>query len=224
MMYAPSRLLIPLIWTNSSHTALINFANRNTTSSYNDKDIYLGYFGAVGLTVPIVLVIRSLTAGHIDGIPFEMWRFLARNFTTWMAASFAGMTNLSIVRRKELKDGIAVFSPYSGHYLGRSRVAGSQAIFRTGFSRVMIGLSLMAYPFIWLALRQSEYLRATRFGLRGALLVAHGLSFWFWFIFSLSIFPRIGTIKATELESQFRHLKDPVTHQRLTHFLYNRGL
>ena len=128
MMYASKSFLIPIIWLNSSQTAILNFSNRNTTSSYTDKDIYWGYFGAIAVTAPIVLSIRFLSAQYINRIRIPMLRFISTNLTTWIAASFAGITNLSIVRRKELKDGIAVFSPITGLYQGRSRYAGSVAV------------------------------------------------------------------------------------------------
>lgn len=61
MMYA-QKALIPVIWMNSTHTAILNFSNRNTTSSYSDKDIYWGYLGAILATAPLVLGIRYLSA------------------------------------------------------------------------------------------------------------------------------------------------------------------
>ena len=148
MMYASKTMLIPFIWLNSTHTAILNFSNRNTTSPYTDKDIYWGYLGAIAVTAPLVLSIRSLSATFISNIYSPMVRFVCTNLTTWMAASFAGMTNLSIVRRKELKEGIAVFSPITGLYQGKSRYAGSLAVWQTGVSRVSIGLSMMVYPLI----------------------------------------------------------------------------
>ena len=66
MMYASKSLLIPIIWLNSTHTAILNFSNRNTTSSYTDKDIYWGYFGAVTVTAPLVIAIRSLSAPYLN--------------------------------------------------------------------------------------------------------------------------------------------------------------
>lgn len=61
-------------------------------------------------------------------IKFPIVRLGLTNLTTWMAASFAGITNLAIVRRKEIKEGVAVFSPITGLYQGRSIKAGSKAV------------------------------------------------------------------------------------------------
>ena len=79
----------------------MNYGNRNASSAYTHVDIARGYLGAVVVSVGIALGSRTLLANALKTLKGP--RYFVLNATlNYLAAAFAGATNLALMRFKEL--------------------------------------------------------------------------------------------------------------------------
>lgn len=85
----------------------MNYGNRNASSDYTVKDLTRGYLGAVAVSVSIALGSRILLKNALSSLKGP--KFFVLNATlNYLAAAFAGATNLALMRFKELEEGIEV--------------------------------------------------------------------------------------------------------------------
>ena len=71
---------------------------------------------------------------------------LTNAFLNYIAAAFAGFANCSLMRQKELFDGIKVYNQDGSVCYGRSVKAGQTAILQTGMSRFILPLPVLFFP------------------------------------------------------------------------------
>eukprot|EP00352_Strombidinopsis_acuminata_P009013 CAMPEP_0176351688 /NCGR_PEP_ID=MMETSP0126-20121128/10421_1 /TAXON_ID=141414 ORGANISM="Strombidinopsis acuminatum, Strain SPMC142" /NCGR_SAMPLE_ID=MMETSP0126 /ASSEMBLY_ACC=CAM_ASM_000229 /LENGTH=79 /DNA_ID=CAMNT_0017702341 /DNA_START=586 /DNA_END=825 /DNA_ORIENTATION=- len=79
----------------------MNYGNRNISSTSSVSDLAKGYTGAVVTSCGIAFTSRTLMAKQLSAL-----YVLANAGLSWLAAAFAGASNLMLMRFKELQDGI----------------------------------------------------------------------------------------------------------------------
>lgn len=107
------------------------------------------------------------------------------------------------MRRTEIKNGIDVLDKTSHESLGKSQKCAKVAVLQTAFSRIFLGLSMFVPPAILIAIEKAK-MTPTRAPHKYAL----ELSLLFIQLYcaipiSLALFPRMGTIKAADLEPEY---------------------
>ena len=112
---------------NQTYNAGMNYGNRNASSEYTISDLARGYSAAVVTSVGIALISRTLMAKQLATLTGP--RLLMTNaFLNWLAAALAGFANCSLMRQKELFEGINVTSKDGTVNYGKSIEAGKSAL------------------------------------------------------------------------------------------------
>jgi tricarboxylate carrier len=129
-------------WMNQSQNALVNYFNRNATSTVTDTVLAASYTGAVTSAMTIgyglsQLVKRSFT-------PERATSFL--KFIALPTSMVASSVNCLIMRWPETSTGITVYSDDTGEEIGKSTVAAKKAIKETVFSRMLLQLPVFVFP------------------------------------------------------------------------------
>eukprot|EP00352_Strombidinopsis_acuminata_P005714 CAMPEP_0176357876 /NCGR_PEP_ID=MMETSP0126-20121128/15112_1 /TAXON_ID=141414 ORGANISM="Strombidinopsis acuminatum, Strain SPMC142" /NCGR_SAMPLE_ID=MMETSP0126 /ASSEMBLY_ACC=CAM_ASM_000229 /LENGTH=83 /DNA_ID=CAMNT_0017711723 /DNA_START=586 /DNA_END=837 /DNA_ORIENTATION=+ len=83
----------------------MNYGNRNISSTSSVSDLAKGYTGAVVTSCGIAFTSRTLMAKQLSALKGSRY-VLANAGLSWLAAAFAGASNLMLMRFKELQDGI----------------------------------------------------------------------------------------------------------------------
>mmetsp|Transcript_38861 Transcript_38861/g.50879 ORF Transcript_38861/g.50879 Transcript_38861/m.50879 type:complete len:88 (+) Transcript_38861:328-591(+) len=87
----------------------MNYGNRNASSEYTNGDLARGYSAAVVTSCGIALVSRTLMAKTLSSLSGP--RLILMNaFLNYLAAAFSGFANCTLMRQKELFEGIKVFN------------------------------------------------------------------------------------------------------------------
>jgi hypothetical protein len=197
---------------NQSQNALVNYFNRNATSSASDAALAASYGGAVTSAISIGYglsqAVKRLASPERAA---TLLKFIA--MPTSMVAS---SVNCLIMRWPETRKGISVYSPESGKEVGLSRIAAVKAIKETVFSRILLQLPVFLFPpLMTMAPPISKFLkRNPRLGtpvITGFLFLGFG----FGLPASIAAFPQEGLIAEADLEPELRG------HGRLK---YNKGL
>ena len=132
-------------WVNQTYNAGMNYGNRNASSEYSTTDLARGYSAAVVTSVGIALVSRTLMAKQLA--TFIGPKLILMNaFLNWVAAALAGFANCSLMRQKELFEGIKVFNQDGSICYGKSVEAGKSALLQTGLSRFILPLPVLFFP------------------------------------------------------------------------------
>ena len=126
-------------WVNQTYNAGLNYGNRNASSNYTKGDLLRGYLGALFVSISISLAARVHFAGLLASLSGAT-QVLANAAIGYTACAFAGASNLALMRAKEMKSGIEVFSQDGTKSYGFSQAAGRKAILQTAISRFILPL------------------------------------------------------------------------------------
>lgn len=209
-------------WLNQSYNAGLNYGNRNASSPYTQNDILKGYTGAVVTSLTIALTLNKLFSGITSKMPPNK-KLIASTFFNWIAVSAANVANISLMRYKELKSGIAV-KDETGYEHGKSVEVAKLALAQTAVSRVIVPFAVMAFPTAIVTMLRAKNLAPQGKIASSALEVslcalALGLSL----PAAIAMFPQQGTVNAEKLESQFQNCKD-AEGNIVKEFYFNKGL
>lgn len=84
---------------------MMNYGNRNASSSYTISDLSRGYIGAVAISMSIAMFTRTFFASTLKRL--KGGKFMIFNaFLNYVAGASAGAANLILMRYKELVEGI----------------------------------------------------------------------------------------------------------------------
>lgn len=122
----------------------MNYGNRNASSTYSNQDLARGYFGAVFTSVSIAMASRTMLAAQLAKMRGPQLVF-ANACLNYFAACVPGVCNCSLMRWKELQEGINV-KDSDGKDHGKSVVAGKKAIMQTSASRFILPLPVLFFP------------------------------------------------------------------------------
>ncbi|KAG0150294.1 hypothetical protein CROQUDRAFT_652473 [Cronartium quercuum f. sp. fusiforme G11] len=221
----PNPSLVSIVgwqWANQTLNVCVNYANANKSSSLSTRELVTAYVAAtatsVGLAVGLSRLAKKAAAGSMLG-----------RFVPFVAVASAGCVNVSLMRWKEIQDGVDVFPPdeESSRSLGKSRVAGMYAVGQTAASRVLTNIPTLIIPPLVIAALQK---RGTFSGPRGKaleMITNLGLVGGSLFVFlppAIATFPQRASLPTSSLEQQFQGLIDPSTGLPYTRVQFSKGL
>lgn len=199
-------------WMNQSQNALVNYFNRNATSSASDAVSAASYGGAVTSAISIGYGLSRVVKRFAS--PERAATLL--KFIAMPTSMVASSVNCMIMRWPETRTGITVYERNSGREVGVSKIAAEKAIKETVFSRILLQLPVFLFPPLMTML--PPIARFVKKNPRLATPVMTGFLF-FGFGFglpaSIAAFPQEGLITEAELEPELRG------HGTLK---YNKGL
>eukprot|EP01121_Diplochlamys_sp_Union-15-3_P006111 TRINITY_DN16622_c0_g1_i2.p1 TRINITY_DN16622_c0_g1~~TRINITY_DN16622_c0_g1_i2.p1 ORF type:complete len:322 (+),score=38.33 TRINITY_DN16622_c0_g1_i2:52-1017(+) len=200
---------------NQSHNALVNYSNRNATKPFSMNTFIQSYLGAVASAVGLSLSLNALVERSTRLKPAT--RYFVQKFVPFPAVALAGVCNVVLMRRNELKTGIDV-KDANGLVVGTSKIAAQKALFETALTRAFLPAPiLICSPLILTAIEKTTLLdKFPRLRLPVTALVAT-LCFGAALPLAISLFPQIGSIKGGELEPDLNVSRDAVLY-------YNKGL
>ena len=205
-------------WLNQSANVGFNYFNANKSSPLSNKDIMVGYAGAVGVSCAIALGLNVMkNAGKLP-------RAFAP-YITFVAVSMASTSNLLLMRQKELTDGIKVFND-DGKEVGISKIAAKIAIGQTAVSRCLASVPALVLPPTVVAYMVSHQLFKMHTGSLWRVMLVNctlvGLSFLTGLPVCLALFDQNSKLDANKLE--------PIVYENYVKLksngpvIFNRGL
>lgn len=148
---------------------------------------------------------------------------MSTSIISYIAVASAGFLNTYCMRMGETKRGIKIYDE-EGECRGISQECARKAVLQTSFSRMALSFPIFILPGVSMALLD-------RFGMipkaripKTALeLGVIAFSLWIALPISVSLFPPRGEVKNTEIEQEFREVRN--SHGKLIErYYYNKGL
>lgn len=105
----PNQTLTQMVfwqWINQSHNACVNYSNRNAGKSTDNMKFVVGYIGAITSACSIAVGLSILLKRSNAFKPAT--KLLIQRFVPYPAVATASVSNLYLMRRNELKEGIEV--------------------------------------------------------------------------------------------------------------------
>lgn len=132
----------------------MNYTQRNASSDYTEKDLARGYTGAVTTSVAIGVYGRILgdkTFRKLSGAKLVF----ANAILNYVARAFGNIANITLMRYKELSEGVKVENKEGTKTYGTSFTAGKQAVGLTALTRIVLPFPIMFLPVVgnWFLLR-----------------------------------------------------------------------
>lgn len=211
-------------WANQSYNVVVNYANRNIgAKSMSNEAIMASYAGAVisscSIAVGLGAVVKKLNARPNPGLGLKLFR----GAVPFFAVASAGVVNVGLMRRQEAIDGIPV-KDAEGKERGVSVKAGQQAILEVAMTRVALPAPILLFPPMIMSLYDRTKIAATRPTWRPFVQVpVITACLWLALPLAIGLFPQMSSVKAQDLEPQFRDLKDSKGNKVDT-FYFNKGL
>ncbi|KAI9250651.1 Tricarboxylate/iron carrier [Helicostylum pulchrum] len=207
-------------WANQSVNVAINSANSNKTTPMSVKETAIAYVSAVTTSCAIAVglnqsVPRLKVSPNIKSLCMKLVPFTA--------VAAAGTVNVFMMRGKEVRDGINVFTE-DGEEVGKSKQAGLSAVSQVAISRMLTNAPVLILPPILLGrLEKTEFIKARpklivplNFGLIALCLMTALPA-------AIAVFPQIGELQTESMEKEFQGLSD--RHGKpITKLYYNKGL
>merc|ERR1712226_772755 len=123
-------------WVNQSFNAVVNYTNRSGDRPIDSKHLWISYGCATGGALTTALGLNSI----VKSLPP-----LAGRLVPFAAIAAANCINIPMMRRRELAEGIPVFSE-SGERVGESVSAAKKAIPMVVVSRILMSVPGMTFP------------------------------------------------------------------------------
>ena len=209
-------------WVCQTYVAALNYGNRNASSPQTTADLVRAYGAACSLGMGIGLGLR-MGANKVLAGKTGVAAALASNVVAYFAVMLAGNASVWVMRQAELTQGITLTDVKSGKQFGPSKIAASEAIWATMYSRavgccpmffaapafnaVIGAMGLMPKP---------KTPAATAVELTG---IAFGL--WLTQPANCAFYPQMREIDVTTLEPEVRAAAEAAG---VTHLQYNKGL
>lgn len=215
-------LLSTVFWQslNQTHNACVNYANRNASQPTAVSDLATGYLGAVASSVSIAVGLNQLVKRARVS---ENLRTVLSRFVPYPAVATASTANMLLMRRTELKNGIAI-KDETGKVHGFSQKAAEQAIFQTMLSRVVLPAPLLVIPpLVMMGLDRTRVFKAVPRLRMPTEVTVCVLAFVFGLPFAISLFPQEGSISVSDVEDRFKAATDGAGNSVQT-FYFNKGL
>ena len=225
-MVASSSTPAILFWSfmNQSHNALVNYSNRNASSSCTMETLVQSYVVAVGSALAVAFGLATFIKKRYDPTRArQLMRFVA-----FPSAVVASSLNCYIVRSPEIKDGVSLHDENGNNVLPegeRSKIAAAAGVQSTTLSRAVLQAPVYFLPpFLMANLPPLKMLLAKSPHLSVPIatylvLVSFGLGL----PATVAIFPQNAEVAAGEVEERFQSLKDG-NGKIYEKFYYNKGL
>ena len=213
-----------MLWqfVNQSYNAGTNYANRNASSPYTNKEMLKGYAGAVSASIIISVGLNRLflpITRHMSGAK----RLVCSTIFNWSAVSAANATNIILMRNKELTEGVAV-KDKDGNVYDKSIKAGKTALTQTVLSHMIIPFSVMFGPaMIVAAMKSANRMPANRLVSVSLEVALCAMALTVSLPIAMAAFPQKVSLPAEKLEPRFHGLKND-KGETIDRFFFNKGL
>lgn len=133
---------------------------------------------------------------------------LATSIISYIAVASAGFLNTYCMRMGEMDKGIKIFDE-NGECMGVSKDCARKAVLQTSFSRMVLSFPIFILPGVSMALLDKAGLIPKARGPQAILqLAVISFALWIALPISVSLFPPRGEVKNTEIEPEFRELRN----------------
>ena len=208
-------------WINQSYNAILNYGNRNASSTYTTEDIMKSYFSAASIAIVLSLGIRKAVASRVAGSTGAKM-VLFNTISTYAACGCGGFANTYLMRQTEMNKGINVIHPETNEPVGLSKKCAEVAVFNTAVSRFGMAAPLFIPAICMFGIERLNMLptrKATRLCLDMVLVV---INCYVAVPLAVGMFPNLSKIKAQDLEPEFHQVKGQKGF--IKEFIYNKGM
>jgi len=212
-------------WVNQSQNALVNYFNRNASSTLSNETLAKSYAAAVGSSLAVAFGLATLIQKRYD--PATASRLL--RFVAFPSSVMASSLNCYIVRSPEIETGIPLLDGELGGNVvleGETSVAAAKVgVYSTVATRALLQAPVYFLPPALMAgLPVLKRYIAGNPGMAVPLatymiIVAFGLGL----PGTTAIFPQISEIGVEDVEGKYRGLKND-SGAPITKFYFNKGL
>lgn len=101
----------------------MNYGNRNASTPYTTEDLANGYIAACVVSIGIAMGSRYIFANFLKSQKGQR-QILANAVIGYFSAAIAGVANLSCMRQREMKNGVALMNKSGDTCYGQSSIAG----------------------------------------------------------------------------------------------------
>ncbi|CAM9795234.1 unnamed protein product [Choristocarpus tenellus] len=208
---------------NQTYNAAINYANRNASNPVPMERLVEGYMGAVATSLSIGMSATYLTKRVAASGGGGAAASLIRMTVPFVAVAGAGASNVFLMRRNELKEGVDMYDE-DGRMLGKSVKAGETGLAKCAAARVIWNVPVMVLPPVIMTRLEKLPLLACNPRLRMACETAVVTACLLGAVSpALAFFPQRDSIPVEKLEPEFKgHLG--TNGLPVTHLWYNKGL
>lgn len=148
---------------------------------------------------------------------------LANSLISYAAVACAGFLNSYCMRMGEIKRGIKIYDE-QGECMGISKESARRAVLQTSFSRMVLSFPIFIIPGVSMAMFEKFGLIPKRRAPKTVLEIGViAFSLWIALPLSVSLFPQKGSVKASEIEQEFREVRNSQGKYVETYY-YNKGL
>ncbi|KAG0738420.1 hypothetical protein G6F57_001000 [Rhizopus arrhizus] len=207
-------------WANQSVNVAFNSANANKTTPMSLKETGIAYASAVTTSC-------ALAVGLNQAVPrlnlSPTVKLLCMKLVPFTAVAAAGTVNVFLMRGKEIRHGIDVYTK-EGECVGKSKVAGMSAVSQVAISRVLTNAPVLIIPPLLLSrIQKTEFIKARpklvtpiNFGLIALSLMTALPA-------AIAVFPQIGELNTSSMEKEFQDLKNK-NNEPIRQLYFNKGL
>jgi tricarboxylate carrier len=202
---------------NQTYNVCVNYANRNASSTTDNKQLAISFGGAllssVGTAVGLNEWVKRTTS-----IKDVILKQRMQALVPFVAVAVANVFNITLMRITELQEGVDVKTK-DGTVVGKSVIAGQRAIMQTIFSRILLVTpGMVAPPIIMNFLETKTQLFNKNPWIRTPTYVGLLAVFIGAFLpLCIGLFPQQSKIATNKLESKFKNVKEDYLY-------YNKGL
>mmetsp|Transcript_22715 Transcript_22715/g.57874 ORF Transcript_22715/g.57874 Transcript_22715/m.57874 type:complete len:337 (-) Transcript_22715:393-1403(-) len=210
-------------WMNQSFNAAVNYSNRNQSGEeLTERDLAINYGAATGVSMGVSYFFQYLLR-QAKEVPASAMPFL-RAGVPFAAVAAAGCSNIYLMRRSELDQGVDIFDE-EGNCVGKSRNAAEKGIKQVMLQRgIILPGPIIFIPTLMMAgLQKVKFIQKSKplkmltevSLITGIMALALPMV--------IAIYPQQSSINRMELEERFRFLRNS-NGTRVETFTFNKGL
>ena len=208
----------------------MNYGNRNASSQYTTKDLGRGYAGAVFVSCGLALITRTMFAKQIG--KFTGAKLVVANASlSYICAAPAGAANVTLMRYKEVDQGIMVQNRKGDVEYGKSKQAGKNAIRETAISRCVLPIPVLFLPSVFNGILSKLRLMPKNQAASKLIELSFVLcSLTFALPMSIAMFEQRSSLSRTNIDEEMREIKPKEEDEEnkdkefVDMFYFNKGL
>lgn len=203
---------------NQTFNAIVNYSNRNASTSVSNEQLGLAYVAATSSSVLTALGFNKLIAKNPRLSAGPLGRLVPL-----IAVAAANCVNIPLMRQQELKNGIAIETA-SGEYAGSSKRAAMDAIMQVVPSRILMATpGMLIPPLLMLKLEKTSTFIKNPFLKAPFTVLLTGACLTFSTPLCCALFPQQATLKLDKVEPELKNVLEK-RFPGVNEFFYNKGL
>lgn len=172
-------------------------------------------------SISVALSIRKALSGYTKGLKGPKL-LMFNSFSSFIACSTAGCLNAFFMRKTELEKGIDI-KDSDGNVVGKSKVAAKIAIMQTAISRYVLAVPIFMPATALYGVERLGMMPRSFYATTMLEILFIALELMFAVPLAIAVYPQTATIKASEIEAEFRELKN-LNGELVREFTFNKGL